>query len=262
MIMQFSEAELNNLTIQPVDRWKRSAAYLEEREQVWVDQMEKVVARNGHMWNGEIYSLEDILYPGEDRMTLQMSTCEYKDLVFRMLKGQEHVANHYGEVYLFRFSGVSVVPVTRDGKFVFGIRADRPEQGTPPIGGIGGTLNKDEMEIHSFADIRQCMLREIQEETALECTAETLRFFGLYAVLFSYHFWFTIRLPIHSEEINQYHRPGEFSSLVAINQQEAFDTPMPMSVGFRRWRSYLHLLPFVLDGVNPAALLGTTHSGC
>ena len=130
-----------------------------EREQVWAEQMEKVLARSGHMWNGEVYTLEDVYVSAPDQVILGMSTCEYKDLVFGFLKGQAHIAGKYGEDYLSRFTGVNCVPLTKDGKFVFGIRADRPEQGEPPIGGIGGTLNKDEMEIQSFADIRQSMLQ-------------------------------------------------------------------------------------------------------
>jgi 8-oxo-dGTP pyrophosphatase MutT (NUDIX family) len=247
VIIQFSEAELNHLIIQPGERHKYSAAYYKEREQVWAGQMAKVLARAGQMWNGEIYTLEDIRTPAEDRIALQMSTCEYKDIVFRMLKGPDYIASRYGEANLVRFTGVGCVPVTRDGKFVFGIRADRPEQGAPPIGGIGGMLNKDEMEIYSFEDIRQFMLREIQEETSLDCTVDSLRFFHLYYMVNSYHFWFTVRLPIDSSEINRFHRPGEFSSLVAISQLEAFDLTVPTTRTFRNWRPYLHFLPHILD---------------
>jgi hypothetical protein len=246
MIIQFSEAELNQLTIQPVERRERSAAYIAEREQVWTGQMETVQARGGQMWNGEVYTFEEILCTGEEQITLRASTCEYKDLVFRKRMGKNYILRQYGEDHLCHYSGVNCVPVTRDGKYIFGIRADQPEQGTPPVGGIGGTLNKDEMEIHSFADIRQCILREIQEETALECTAESLRLFGLYGASYSYNFWFTVRLAIHSEEINQYHRPGEFSSLLAVTQSEALNLSMPMTIGFRRWQPYLHLLPDLL----------------
>jgi 8-oxo-dGTP pyrophosphatase MutT (NUDIX family) len=250
MLTQFSETELNRLTIQTVDCWERTSAYLEEREQVWAGQMEKVLARKGQMWNGEIYTFEDILTRGDEQIVMRMSTCEYKDLVFRFLKGQEYIAGRFGEAYLFRFTGVTCVPLTADGKYIFGIRADRPEQGAP-IGVIGGTLNKDEMEIHSFADIRQCMLREIQEETALECPITHLRFFGLYFSSYSNQFRFTVRLSIHSQDINQYHRPGEFSSLIAYSQQEANETTLQTTRVFLHWRPDLHLLPYVLDGLNP-----------
>jgi hypothetical protein len=148
MIIQFSFAELGNLSVQLAARREHSAAFLEEREEVWSAQMQRVQARNGHMWNGEIYTLEDMAVLPDDRVILRMSTCEYKDLVFQMVKGQAYVIDRYREDELPRFTGVTCVPLTMDGKFVFGIRGDRPEQGEPPIGCIGGTLNKDEMEIH------------------------------------------------------------------------------------------------------------------
>jgi hypothetical protein len=251
MIIQFTEAELRNMKIQPVERQECAAAYRDEREQVWAGQMQRVLARNGNMWNGEVYTLEDMLVPAADQVTLRMGTCEYKDLVFGMLKGQAYIAERYGQNHLPRFTGVNCVPRTQDGKYVFGIRADRPEQGEPPIGGIGGTLNKDEMEIHSFTEIRQGILREIHEETALPCNVEDLRFFCLFAAHYSYHFWFAFRLPIHSAEINDYCRPGEFSRLVAITEAEAWEMKMPMTGAFRRWRPYLHLLSSILDGQQP-----------
>ena len=250
MITHFSETELARLTIEPLARRERPAAYLHEREQVWTAQMEKVLARGGQMWNGEIYTLEDIFSADPDQLVLRMSTCEYKDLVFRFLKGPADIVKRYGPDHLVRFSGVNCVPLTQDGKYVFGIRADRPEQGQP-IGCIGGTLNQDEMVIHTFADIRQCMLREIQEETALACQAQDLRFVGLYSVLCSHHFWFTLRLPLHSQEINRCHRPGEFSSLIAISQEEADRTELSTTRMLLQLRPYLHFLPQVLNGLSP-----------
>jgi len=252
MITQFSEEELDSLEIQFIERPERPAAYLEERERVWTGQMEKVLARGGHMWNGEVYTLEEVAPTYKDRVLLRVSTCEYKDLVFRMLQGEAHIARLYGESHLVRFSGVSCVPMTLDGKYVFGIRADRPEQGAPPIGGIGGTINKDEAEIHNFSDIRQGMLREIQEETALDCPEGALKFFGLFGASNFFVFLFTFRANVLSEHIDQYHRPGEFSRLVALTEQEALTTSLPMSGAFRRWRPYLHVLPAVLEGRAPA----------
>lgn len=251
MIIQFTEAELQNLIIQPVARPECSAVYLEEREQAWVAQMERVLARNGHMWNGELYTLDEIQSLIEGQVVLRLGTCEYKDLVFQALQGGATIATRFGENHCLHFSGVICVPVTLDGKFVFGIRADR---GEPTFGGIGGNLNKDEQEVHSFTDICQSMLREIQEETALPCQMEDLRFFGLHVSGGMHIFWFTALLPINSADINQYHRPGEFSSLITMTQSEAFDPTLPITGAFRRWRPYLHLLSPLLDGAEQVAL--------
>ena len=208
--------------------------------------MEKVLARNGKMWNGEIYTVEDILSPVDGQIVLRMSTCEYKDLVFLAISGQEHISRQYGEEHLLHFSGVSCVPMTKDSKYVFGIRADRDE---PMIGCVGGNLNKDEMEIHSFGNIRGCMLREIQEETALECHESELRFFGLNVSANVYQFMFTVTLPIYSKDVNNYHRSGEFSNLVTLTLQEAMNISMPMTWAYKEWRPHFHSLTTWFDEV-------------
>lgn len=247
MLIEFSEAELKSLIIQPVPRRETATEYRAERERVWATRLAEVQAHNNELWNGEVYTLEDLAHPGEEQVIFQMSTCEYKDLIFGLVSGWKEVTARHGSSHLFRFCGVNCAPVTSDGKFVFGIRADRPDQGAP-VGGIGGTLNKDEMEIHCFADIRRHMLHEIEEESALECRLEDLRFVGLYYALNSYQFWFTVRLGIHSSEVPQYHRPGEFASLFALTQEEALAVTRPTSRAFRRWLPYLGRLESLLNG--------------
>lgn len=166
MIIHFSSSELDNLTFDLVPHRDPTPAYLADRERTWDEQMARVQALNGHMWNGEIYTWEDVLIPDTNRVIIRVGTCEYKDVVFRFHQGREYVSGRYGDEALVRIMGVNVMPLTADGKFVFGQRADRPEQGAP-VGGIGGTLNKDEIEIHTFADVCRHAFTELQEETAL-----------------------------------------------------------------------------------------------
>ncbi len=253
MFIQFTEAEIQNLTIQPVERPPCSAAYLEEREQAWAAQMERVLARNGHMWNGEPYTWEDILIPEGNRVIIRVGTCEYKDVVFRFIQGRAYVNERYSDEPPVRIMGVNVMPLTADGKFVFGQRVDRPEQGAP-VGGIGGLLNKDEIEIHTFADVRRHAYTELQEETALPVDPQDLRFFGLLAASHTYHFLFAVRLAVDSTLIHRFHRPGEFARLLAFSEQEARDCPLPTTPMFKRWLPYLHLLPGFLDSAGPLVL--------
>lgn len=252
MIMQFSSSELDNLTFDLVPRRDSNPTYLVDRERVWREQMARVQERNGHMWNGEIYTWEDVLIPDENNVIIRVSTCEYKDVVFRFVQGRKYVSERYGDEAIVRIMGVNVMPITADGKFVFGQRADRPEQGAP-VGGIGGTLNKDEIEIHTFADIRRHAFTELQEETALPVVPEDLRFFGLYAAGHAYNFWFVARLAIDSSEIHHYHRPGEFSRLLALSEQETRNIS-PTTPMFRLWLPYLHLLPGFLNSTGPTVL--------
>lgn len=242
MIVQFSPLELYQLSIQPVDRWERSPAYLDDREQVWTAEMEKVSARNDTMWNGEVYTLEAIIPSTGGQIALKVSTADYKDVIFRRVKGPTNLSEKYGPGYLFHFMAVECVPITEDGKFVFGIRSDWAEQGSHPVGIIGGGINKDEMEIHDFSDICRFMHKEIGEETAIQSSIEQLKLFVLVSLDVNYIFMFTLRLPVHSNQIMALHRDGEFSRLVAWTEQEAHTTQLPVSRAFRRWRTHLHAL--------------------
>lgn len=82
---------------------------------------------------------------------------------------------------------------------------------------------------------------------------EELRFFGLYASGHTYHFWFVVRLAIDSAEIHRYHRPGEFSRLLALSEQEAQNIS-PTTPMFRLWLPYLHLVPGFLESARPSGL--------
>jgi hypothetical protein len=241
MIIQFTEGELKSLMIQPLERWERSSAYLEEREQVWTAEMEKVIARHDHMWNGEIYTLEEIV-PSAEQVTFRVSTGEFKDAIFRQVKGHPYVVEKYGPDYFFRFMTVDCVPVTQDGKFVFGIRGDWAGGGTHPVGIIGGGINKDEMEIQNFSDICRFMQKEITEETAIQCSSDELKLYALVSQDGIYSFMFNLHLLIHSSQIDQFHRDGEFSQLVAWNEQEALETKLPVSRTFQRWLTHLKQL--------------------
>ncbi len=239
MIIHLSGTELEHLSFQPVERGERSSAYLAERELAWAAQMEKVLARNDKMWNGEVYTLEEILTPAEGQVRFIVSTAEYKDAVFKWEKGLTYIEETYGIPYLFRFMTVDCVPVTRDGKFIFGIRGDGGGGGLHPISPIGGGLNKDEMEVHDFADVRRFMLKELEEETALACAPEAFQFYALGYEDAVFTFMFTLPLPIHSHQIQQYHRDGEFSRLIALTAQEADAISLPTARAFRQWRSQL-----------------------
>lgn len=89
MIVQFASSELENLTFELVQRQNPAPADLSDRERIWDEQMARVRARNGHMWNGEIYPWEDVLIPGENQVILRAGTCEYNGVAFHFHQGRE-----------------------------------------------------------------------------------------------------------------------------------------------------------------------------
>ena len=243
----FTQAELESITIQPRPRAELVDTYLAEREAVWLDELAKADTRGDSMWNGEIYTLEDIITSTSGQVTLGMSTCEYKDVVLRMVKGREAILERYGAGYSLNASGVTWIPVTQDGRFVFGVRGDYAGRGTHPMGLIGGTLNKDEMEIRDFAGIQRFMVKEAEEETCFNPDIADLRFVALGHAPHAFLFLLTGRIGLHSEEVTNCHRGGEFSHLKAMSAEEAAAYNLPATPAFCFWRQHLDL---VFDFVN------------
>jgi hypothetical protein len=247
MITIFSKKELEQLVFKEVERRALSQAYIDEREKVWLVEMEKTLARGDSMWNGEIYTVEHILQSGEEQVQFLVSTCEYKDVVFRFVKGAQHLLEKYGRSVLFHGIGVAFIPLTADDRFIFGIRGDFAMGGTHPIGLIGGNLNKDEMVVRNFTDLRAFALKEIEEETVLEVSPEKLHFVAMSYERHLYQFLFAARLPYAGDVVEQLNKPGEFSRMVAMNQKEVCEVQIPLSGSFAYWRDHLNL---VLDKVD------------
>ena len=239
MIIRFSQDELHKLSIRQIDRGVLSETYRRERQGVWDIKLAAARAEGRDLWNGEVYTIENIIQYDEDCIVIEMSSCEYKDIVLQTEKGVEAIVKQYGTDYLLRFVTVDCIPITRDGRFVFGIRGGKTIVGTGALGLIGGTLNKDEMSVERFSDISAFMQREIQEETNLPCAAETLALFSLNFFGGKYEFLFSLRVPVHSNEIAGMHKTGEFSQLIAMGLAETISTQRYGVDAFRYCRNYL-----------------------
>lgn len=246
MIVLFSKNEIESMVFCPVARPDLPTAYLEERERVWQVELAKSQARGDTMWNGEIYTIEEIR-PGKSRLEFRVSTCEFKDIILRWVKGTQAVQDDYGSGRVFRNTGVTFLPRTADGAFLFGIRGDHAMGGTHPVGMIGGNLNKDEQVVRDYADLRAFAMKEINEETALEVAEDSLRFVGLGYANNLYLFTFTARLPYRAAEVENLARPGEFSRLTALTREQALAFDRPMTPAFRFWRENLDLVGRMTD---------------
>jgi hypothetical protein len=220
MRIEFSPSELQHMQIEMIAPQTFNQAYHEERELVWTEAMEKAATQKRSLWNGDVYTFENILHQGDEHVTLQMSSCEFKDVIFKVEKGSPYIIQQYGYPHLVKLVGVICVPLTQDGKYVVGIRADQQFQGGAPVGAIGGLLSRDEMKIETFADIQAFMRKEMNEETSLIFSGHDLKLYRLIFQKNIYHFCFTLKLPIHSDEIRHFQKPGEFSELVALTQLE------------------------------------------
>ena len=84
------------------------------------------------------------------------------------------------------------------------------------------------------------MEHEIEEETAIQRDQIRLDLFSLNSFRMKYEFIFTCRLNVHSSEIQQLHKEGEFSDLLALSASEVLQTSLPKTDSFRYAKHYIH----------------------
>ena len=238
MLILFSRDEMRTIRLTHVQRPTHSPAYLEERERVWQARLTKAQTTGEHLWNGEPYTIEHFIQVDETHVLLEMSSCEYKDIVFRVTKGVAAIVQTYGTDYLPQYVTVDCIPVTSDGRFIFGVPAPLTTAPSGMVGLIGGMLNKDEMTVSSFADIVAFMRKEVCEETTLVCHAEDLTLFSSNVFRGKYEFLFTFEAHIHSAEVSSLGTPEEFEQLVATDLAGAMAIDNGLDA-FRYAKNYL-----------------------
>ena len=202
MRILFSPAERQHFTFQESPRRPLSSAYLEAREKVWQQKLDDAHVRGLELWNGEIYVIERFIQTDESDLVIELSTCEYKDITFTSHHTIQGIVRDYGADHLHPYITINGIPVTEDGRCVFGLRSAHIFASDNMIGLIGGTANKDEMPINALDEVRRFMHMEMQEETRLIYDERDLTLLGLHHYRGKYEFLYTIRLPITADRLS------------------------------------------------------------
>jgi hypothetical protein len=134
---------------------------------------------------------------------------------------------------------INCIPITEDGRCVFGLRVSHIFASDNMLGLIGGVANKDEMPITSLGDVQRFMHMEMQEETNLVYDERTIDLFGLHHYRGKYEFLYTIRLPITAEHLANYQTSGEFVQLIGLTPEETETTEVCWVDAFQFHRGHL-----------------------
>jgi hypothetical protein len=181
-----------------------------------------------------------MLKPDEDILHIVLSSCEYKDILFRIRKGRSDIIREYGISHLSKYITMDCIPVTRDGKFVFGIRGDSTIVDGGCIGLIGGTANKDEMEIKRGSDLKKFMIREIEDETGIAVDENKLSLFSINQFNAKYEFLYKLLLDTDSSEVRLSHKEKEFVELLCLSSDEVHNYTGSTLDAFRYARLYIN----------------------
>jgi 8-oxo-dGTP pyrophosphatase MutT (NUDIX family) len=239
MILFLTKNSLKNAVFHYQTREKFSENYLREREIVWQKHLDKAKNAGKSVWNGIIYTLEDIIQTDEQNLHLVLGTCEFKDIVFRINKGVSQIIEKYGISHINKYITLDCIPVTNDGKFIFGIRGKTTNVASGSIGLIGGTANKDEMLIKSEKDLSSFMIMEIEEETNIKVQEENLFLFSINQFNGKYEFLYLLELDIDSHSVRSLHKEGEFSDLICLTARELHEYKGKTLDAFRYAQSYI-----------------------
>ena len=218
MMIDLSDKSFEEIILRFADNVREYCdRYLSDREKVWQEQ--KLICGD-NLWNGTVYTVENILILSEQKIRIDLSTCQYKDILFKKNGGADILAKNYDRNYLFSHVGVIVIPVTADNKYIFGVVGKDGYFRKGQICFIGGSLNYDESKISNLEDVRLFAARELREETRLNLNPEKLKLVSLDYYNYSYHFVFFLKIAIDSREVDKISKPGELSNLLAISEKE------------------------------------------
>ena len=239
MISYLTNYELQNAVFHLRPPRQLSEKYNDERELVWRHELERTKKSGKGIWNGIVYTIEEMLQPDDETLHIVLSSCEYKDIVFRIKKGRSNILKEYGISHLPKYITLDCIPQTRDRKFVFGIRGNSTILDGGCIGLIGGTANKDEMEINCVEDLKKFMITEIKEETRIKVAENKLSLYSINQFNAKYEFLYKLFLDIDSSEISMCHKEGEFHELLCLTAVEVHKYSGPTLDAFNYSRLYI-----------------------
>ncbi len=239
MISYLTDAEIKKIRIQFQENTNLSEEYIKERESIWNERITITKKLGKNIWNGIIYTIDKFLQIDDRNIHMSLNTCEFKDIVFRINKGIPYIIKKYGISYISKFITLDCIPITTDGKFVFGLRGNNTNVDSGSIGLIGGTANKDEMEIHSFNDFTKFMINEIEEETLANVRENKLTLFSINQFNGKYEFLYKLALDIDSSEIHKIHKNDEFNNLLCLTAKEVQNYNKPMLDAFIYAKTYI-----------------------
>ncbi len=116
MISYLTLKELQNTVILFRPAISLSEKYKDEREIIWKQQLEKAEESGISIWNGVIYTIEEMLQIDEENIQIVLSTCEYKDIVFRINNRKSNIVKKYGISHIPKYITLDCIPITTDGK--------------------------------------------------------------------------------------------------------------------------------------------------
>jgi len=145
--------------------------YLQTREEIWQQETAKFGDR---LWNGTVLTLENLIVH-QDCLLLEISDCEFKDVVCDKRLSASFIREHFGPFAIFTRMVVSVLPISDTREIAIGVVGDGTILQNGMLDIIGGTLNTDEFVINNFQDIKKVACEEMKQELDLDISPHKIK---------------------------------------------------------------------------------------
>lgn len=211
-----------------------SDEYIALRESLWKEELIRKADRGEPLWNGVLYYVDSIRQTKE-LLDLAISTCEYKDLVFKETTGNTRVT----ENILDHKSYLNVQCLISDkcGNLLFGKNLDGH------LVPVGGTVRKEDFEILSYSDLEHYARKEIEIETLIDPRAIKLTLIGCVDNAGIFSILFKARVGEIFKKDVQYLKRGEFKDEMIITPDQIRERRFSFSARFESVR--LECIKFV-----------------
>lgn len=242
MRITFTEEELKNLKIVHIKDHELSKEYVRDRDASWDDMVEEGRKNGKEFWNGLLYSFEGIYQNDLTCPVIYFGQMQYKDRLFKKKIGEEDIVLKYGHENLLIHCGVSLNIITKDKRFVIGRKRSSIGFQKSIYAQIGGNLNKDELQINDFSDIKKYILKETEEESGLKLNLNDVKFQQISAFDSYRGFNFVYYSNLSQEDVRKIQPTEEFLTFETLNLNEILELKEKGISDFEFSKNYLEEL--------------------
>jgi 8-oxo-dGTP pyrophosphatase MutT (NUDIX family) len=145
--------------------WAVPADYDQAVDRIWSQKQQEARAGGYAIWDGTLYRVANVseVAGRQEAITLRLGTIPYRYVASYPLLQDQY--RHWKLPPSHHLSTAAVIR-TRDGQYVFGRRS---RNGTIDL--IGGSAQRDELEIAAGIDLQRNVTKEIREEIGVEASA-------------------------------------------------------------------------------------------
>ncbi|UTY57082.1 NUDIX hydrolase [Massilia sp. erpn] len=220
----------------PSDPGGQDIDYIAQREACWASEC----ARLGkNLWNGVVYSTESIHWENT-RLIVELGLVEYKDIVFKRVRGAETIADTFSPAAVKRHMFTAVMPVDAEGKVLLGRVGALSIQDPGLLDLVGGSLNTSELDLQTLDSIREFSTLEFVQETGVSLAPKDLRLWSINHDGDCVFFVFKVAYDLQRLS-DGFISNGELTELVALDLHAEIAASQRVSKDVLFLKSYLHL---------------------